>query len=86
MSYTGKIISAHFTLHWFVIFLLFSTAFSATTPFFSSFYLPLLLLHAETAQTHTKFPPPQKKTHQTTKNSVLWEVADRQAAFVKNTE
>lgn len=81
MSYTGKIISAHFTSQWFVIFLLFSTAFSATTAFFSSFYLPLLLLHAETVQTHIKFPPPQKKTHQTTKNTVLWESSRQASCF-----
>lgn len=67
MSYTGKTVSAHFTLHWFVIFLPFSTAFLATTPFtpfFSSLYLPLLLLHAETAQAHTQPPPPTPPKNQ----------------------
>lgn len=39
------------------------------TPFFSSLYLPLLLLHAETIQTHNKSLHPQKKkTTKTTKN------------------
>lgn len=88
MSHRGKTVPAHFTLHWFVIFLPFPTAFSATKNVFHSFLqfpLPTPFTFAcwNCSDTYQIPSLPEKNTPKPQKNTVFWEVADRQTAFVK---